>query len=205
MLVWNDPINLMSYVTFVFQKVFGYSLEKATALMLDVHHKGRAVRQQRQPGEGRDRRLPTARARPVGDDAEGRLKVRRPPDHSSRAGPIAAEEAGVALRTPAGRAIDPAALSWVATRSGGPGGQHANTSDTAVTVTIEIARCGLPGEVVSRIVAAVGPTVAATSTRSRSQWRNRQAAVRAALERLDEAAASTTRGASPDPPRPRRS
>lgn len=42
-LVWNDPINLMSYVTLVFQKVFGYSLEKATALMLDVHQKGRAV------------------------------------------------------------------------------------------------------------------------------------------------------------------
>ena len=42
-LVWNDPINLMSYVTMVLQKVFGYSLEKATALMLDVHHKGRAV------------------------------------------------------------------------------------------------------------------------------------------------------------------
>jgi ATP-dependent Clp protease adaptor protein ClpS len=42
-LVWNDPINLMSYVTFVFQKLFGYSLEKATQLMLDVHEKGRAV------------------------------------------------------------------------------------------------------------------------------------------------------------------
>lgn len=42
-LVWNDPINLMSYVTFVFQKLFGHSLEKATELMLDVHHKGRAV------------------------------------------------------------------------------------------------------------------------------------------------------------------
>jgi ATP-dependent Clp protease adaptor protein ClpS len=42
-LVWNDPINLMSYVTFVFQKVFGYSKEKATSLMLDVHEKGRAV------------------------------------------------------------------------------------------------------------------------------------------------------------------
>jgi ATP-dependent Clp protease adaptor protein ClpS len=41
--VWNDPINLMSYVTWVFQKLFGYSKEKATALMLDVHHKGRAV------------------------------------------------------------------------------------------------------------------------------------------------------------------
>lgn len=42
-LVWNDPINLMSYVAFVFQKLFGYSKEKANALMLDVHHKGRAV------------------------------------------------------------------------------------------------------------------------------------------------------------------
>ena len=42
-LVWNDPINLMSYVTFVLQKLFGYSREKATALMLDVHNKGRAV------------------------------------------------------------------------------------------------------------------------------------------------------------------
>jgi ATP-dependent Clp protease adaptor protein ClpS len=42
-LVWNDPINLMSYVTFVLQKLFGYSREKATKLMLDVHEKGRAV------------------------------------------------------------------------------------------------------------------------------------------------------------------
>ena len=42
-LVWNDPINLMSYVTFVFQKLFGYSFERATELMLDVHEKGRAI------------------------------------------------------------------------------------------------------------------------------------------------------------------
>jgi ATP-dependent Clp protease adaptor protein ClpS len=42
-IVWNDPINTMSYVTFVFQKLFGYSRDKATKLMLDVHHKGRAV------------------------------------------------------------------------------------------------------------------------------------------------------------------
>jgi ATP-dependent Clp protease adaptor protein ClpS len=42
-IVWNDPINLMSYVTYVFQKLFGYSREKATKLMLDVHIKGRAV------------------------------------------------------------------------------------------------------------------------------------------------------------------
>jgi ATP-dependent Clp protease adaptor protein ClpS len=42
-LVWNDPINLMSYVAFVFQKLFGYSKEKANQLMLDVHLKGKAV------------------------------------------------------------------------------------------------------------------------------------------------------------------
>jgi ATP-dependent Clp protease adaptor protein ClpS len=42
-IVWDDPINLMSYVTWVFQKLFGYSYEKATTLMLDVHHKGKAV------------------------------------------------------------------------------------------------------------------------------------------------------------------
>ena len=42
-LVWNDPINTMSYVTFVFQKLFGYSKAKAESLMMDVHEKGRAV------------------------------------------------------------------------------------------------------------------------------------------------------------------
>lgn len=41
--VWNDPINLMQYVTYVFQKLFGYSRQVAEKLMLDVHYKGRAV------------------------------------------------------------------------------------------------------------------------------------------------------------------
>jgi ATP-dependent Clp protease adaptor protein ClpS len=42
-LVWNDPVNLMTYVTFVFQEYFGYSREKATRLMMQVHEEGRAV------------------------------------------------------------------------------------------------------------------------------------------------------------------
>jgi len=42
-IVWNDPVNLMSYVTYVFQTVFGYSRPKAEKLMMDVHQKGRAV------------------------------------------------------------------------------------------------------------------------------------------------------------------
>ena len=42
-IVWNDPVNLMSYVSYVFRTHFGYSEQKADALMLDVHQKGRAA------------------------------------------------------------------------------------------------------------------------------------------------------------------
>ena len=42
-IVWNDPVNLMSYVTWVLQKLFNYPLAKATKLMLEVHHQGRSV------------------------------------------------------------------------------------------------------------------------------------------------------------------
>jgi ATP-dependent Clp protease adaptor protein ClpS len=42
-IVWNDPVNLMSYVTYVFQKLFGYSEPEATKLMLQVHNEGKAV------------------------------------------------------------------------------------------------------------------------------------------------------------------
>ncbi len=42
-IVWNDPVNLMSYVVYVLQKLFGYSLEKATTLMLEVHNDGKSI------------------------------------------------------------------------------------------------------------------------------------------------------------------
>ena len=41
--VWNDPVNLMSYVTYVLQKIFGYPEPQATKLMQDVHFKGKAA------------------------------------------------------------------------------------------------------------------------------------------------------------------
>jgi len=41
--VWNDPVNLMSYVTYVFQTYFHYSRKKAEKLMLEVHEDGRSV------------------------------------------------------------------------------------------------------------------------------------------------------------------
>ena len=42
-IVWNDPVNLMSYVAYVFRNYFGYTEEKANELMLAVHHEGKAV------------------------------------------------------------------------------------------------------------------------------------------------------------------
>jgi ATP-dependent Clp protease adaptor protein ClpS len=42
-IVWDDPVNLMSYVTWVFQRLFGYSHDKAEQLMMDVHNKGKAI------------------------------------------------------------------------------------------------------------------------------------------------------------------
>ncbi|MEY8567295.1 ATP-dependent Clp protease adapter ClpS [Corynebacterium sp.] len=40
---WDDPVNLMSYVTYVFQTVLGYSRKRATELMMKVHNEGKAV------------------------------------------------------------------------------------------------------------------------------------------------------------------
>jgi len=42
-IVWNDPVNLMSYVTLVFQQLFGYTRAHATRLMLQVHNEGKSV------------------------------------------------------------------------------------------------------------------------------------------------------------------
>ncbi len=42
-IIWNDPINLMTYVTYVIQRLFGYPLEKATKLMLEVHKDGKSL------------------------------------------------------------------------------------------------------------------------------------------------------------------
>ncbi len=41
--VWNDPVNLMSYVTYVFETYFRYSRKKAEKLMLEVHNDGRST------------------------------------------------------------------------------------------------------------------------------------------------------------------
>ena len=92
------------------------------------------------------------------------------------------------LVSPDGWRIDPAAVTWTATRSGGPGGQHANTSDTAVTATLDVATAGLPDTVRARVLARLGPVVTARAADTRSQWRNRQLAWERLARRLDAAA-----------------
>jgi len=42
-IVWDDPVNLMTYVTYVFMELFGYSKERAMELMLKVHNEGKAI------------------------------------------------------------------------------------------------------------------------------------------------------------------
>ena len=90
-IVWNDPVNLMSYVTFVFQKYFGYSKTKAEKLMMEVHNDGKSVVSHGQPRGDGARRPGDARVRPVGHDAEGRRddreRLRAAPAQRARASP----------------------------------------------------------------------------------------------------------------------
>jgi ribosome-associated protein len=104
------------------------------------------------------------------------------------------------LVTKRGLRIPAAAIRWWASRSGGPGGQHANTSDTSVTVELDLdvldaADTGLPAGTTGRLRDAHGSSVRASSTDSRSQHRNRQLARKRLAEVVDEAAR---------PPAPRR-
>lgn len=92
------------------------------------------------------------------------------------------------LTTPRGLRIAGGAIEWWATRSGGPGGQHANTSDTAVTVELTVDDAELPAVVAERLRATHGDTVRASSADSRSQFRNRQQARSRLADLVDEAA-----------------
>ena len=73
-IVWNDPVNLMSYVTYVFRSYFGYGKTKAEKLMLEVHHDGRSVVVHRQPRGDGARRAGDARVRTLGHPAEKRTR-----------------------------------------------------------------------------------------------------------------------------------
>jgi len=97
---------------------------------------------------------------------------------SSYARPVAAEET---LHVRRGLDLPLAEISWRATTSGGPGGQHANRTLSRVEVQFDVERSATLGpRQRARLLDRLGPTVRASASESRSQARNRQLA----LERL---------------------
>jgi ribosome-associated protein len=72
---------------------------------------------------------------------------------------------------------------------GGPGGQHANKTETAVTIRFHIAASSLPEPVRERLKGRLGPVVEVTASDTRSQWRNREIARRRLIDRLEQALA----------------
>jgi ribosome-associated protein len=95
------------------------------------------------------------------------------------------------LNTPAGRAIDTAAIRYSFARSGGPGGQHVNTASTKVTVRIVIAETGLREEDCLRLEARFGAVMQFNESQSRSQFRNRSVVTERALDAIDQALTMT--------------
>ena len=71
--------------------------------------------------------------------------------------------------------------------SGGPGGQHANRSSTAVRLRFDVAGSSLPGEVKDKLIARIGPTAEVIAADSRSQFRNRSLARKRLKEKLEQA------------------
>src|SRR5215471_15929852 len=92
------------------------------------------------------------------------------------------------LRVTPSCSIPLAELEWRTSRSGGPGGQHANTSDTRVEVSFSVVEApSLGPRQRSRLLARLGPIVRATASDTRSQSRNRELALERLRSRLAEA------------------
>lgn len=97
-------------------------------------------------------------------------------------------DGGEVLRVSGSLSIPLSELSWRFSRSGGPGGQHANTSDTRVEVRFDIvASPSLGPRQRARLLERLGPEVRAVASDERSQARNRQLALARLADRLTEA------------------
>jgi ribosome-associated protein len=104
-----------------------------------------------------------------------------------------------ALISPNGLAIAPAALRWRFSRSGGPGGQHVNKTESRVELWLVIAEAGLPADKAQQLVDRHGLDIRVVESSSRSQHRNREIATARLLEIVDD---STRRVVKRRPTRP---
>lgn len=99
------------------------------------------------------------------------------------------------LLTPAGFVVPARAIEWQFARSGGPGGQHVNTSSSKATLSIDLRELQGRAEAVARVLATLGDELRITSQVHRSQQRNRDECLQRAAEQID------TAGRRPPPPR----
>ena len=104
-------------------------------------------------------------------------------------------------RTARGIVVPAAAISFRFARSGGPGGQHVNTTSTKVLLTIDLAACTMSDTVRARVQHVIGDHLTVTCEESRSQWRNRQLAQARAFAALDAAAMPEARRIATRPKR----
>ena len=90
------------------------------------------------------------------------------------------------IRSPQGLTVAPEDLQWFFTRSSGPGGQHANTSDTAVTVRLELTNVRGPQYLIARILERSDtPSISISVSSSRSQYHNREEALQRLQQELE--------------------
>lgn len=96
------------------------------------------------------------------------------------------------LHTPGGIIIPGAALRWQFSKSGGPGGQHVNTSDSKVELTCDLHLIEAPSFVLERIRTKLGDEYKVVASGERSQYQNRLAALTRLASQLDEASRAPT-------------
>lgn len=92
------------------------------------------------------------------------------------------------FRSELGLVVPAGSVSWVFARSGGPGGQHVNTTSSRATMIIDLQLLQGPADACARVQAALGPELRVSSQEYRSQARNREDCVAKALARIDSAA-----------------
>ncbi len=97
--------------------------------------------------------------------------------------------------------IPEAELEELFSTPGGPGGQHANRNETAVTLRVDLVESSLPEEVKAKLMGRLSPVVEANSSESRSQWRNRALARQRLAEKLEAALVDPTPRKPTKPPR----
>ncbi len=95
--------------------------------------------------------------------------------------------------TPRGIKVPAAAITYQFARSGGPGGQHVNTTASKVQLTIDLDRCEMSEPARARLTTAYGRTLRVSSEQSRSQWRNRHLALARAIALIDRATIAPVR------------